>query len=140
MTLVLFERFVKVAGELMAARGWSKETAGRDSVAASFVRPTADGFVAAASLEAGRGRIYGSWPEGLPESPLHASAWVGASHATADRLVRAASGDRGWGPAIASDVDELLDPPRDVEMPIATVDEVGPAVESLASILGRGLS
>jgi hypothetical protein len=132
--MVLFERFVETTGEVMAAAGWSADASGRASMAARFVRSTEGGFVATASLEPGRGPIHGS-RSGRAEPPLDASAWVGASHGLADRLVRAASGARGWGPAVAVDVDELLDPPREVQVPVATIDEVRPAVELLVGLI-----
>jgi hypothetical protein len=54
IVVVLFEAFVDLAGELMVARGWTAAP-GSNHVGASFVRSCAEGFVATADLEAGRG-------------------------------------------------------------------------------------
>jgi hypothetical protein len=134
MPVVLFERFVEAASEVMTAAGWSADATGRNSTGASFVRPIGEGFVAVAVLEAGRGPIHGS-REGRVEPPLNVFATVGVSHPMADRLVRAASGDRGWGPAVGEDLDELLHPPRDVEVEVAKVEQIRPAVVLLMRLV-----
>jgi hypothetical protein len=134
---VLFEGFIDLAGELMVARGWTAARE-RNHVGASFVRPVGEGFVATAELEAGRGPIrslLGRLPKDHPEPPLHASAEVGVSCPEADRLIRAAGGESWFLPAVSVDIGELLVPPREVELTVATIGEVGPAVESLVGMI-----
>src|ERR1700690_1373643 len=104
----------------MTAAGWAADASGRNATGATFVRPIGEGFVAVAVMEAGRGPIGGG-REGRAEPPLNVFGMGGGSHPIADRLVRAASGRRSWGPAVAEDLDELLDPPREVEVEVAKV-------------------
>ena len=137
IVLVLFEGFVDLAGELMVARGWTAAP-GRNHVGASFVRPVGEGFVTTAELEAGRGPIrsvLGRLPKDHPGPPLHASAEVGVSCPEADRLIRAAGGESWFLPAVSVDVGELLVPPREVELTVATIGELRPAVESLVGMI-----